>query len=80
MEQTIIQIGNSSGIIIPAFVMKQMNLKRGERAYVVLSSDKKSFTVSVGGPKEPSISTSFAEALERVNRRYGKALKELASK
>lgn len=45
MEQTIIQIGNSSGISIPAPILKSLKLQKGDKVVLVVDKDRDSFLV-----------------------------------
>lgn len=82
MEQKIIQIGNSSGVIFPKDLMQEVGFATGEK--VVVEHDKKNETVVIRkkGRKASSVSSSsrFFKIVEKVNKQYGPALKELANK
>lgn len=80
MKQTVIQIGNSQGIVIPSQIKRQMGLKKGQKLFLEMSTDKSSFIVSITERAAVSITPQFMQIVERVNKRYGKALKELAEK
>lgn len=81
MEQTVIQIGNSQGIVIPADIKRKMGLKKGQKLFVQMSNDKDSFVVSKTELVADNATTErFVEIVDRVNKRYSSALKELAEK
>ncbi|MDO8461148.1 MAG: hypothetical protein Q7S38_01755 [bacterium] len=78
MEQTIIQIGNSVGIIIPKALSKN-GLKPGEK--VIVEKDPASETYIISKNKKTSMSSitpHFFAVVDRVNAQYGKALREIA--
>lgn len=82
MEQKIIQIGNSAGITLPQSLRSEVGLKTGDN--VVVEHDKKSEAIVIRkkGRKAffASISPRFFRIVEKVNKQYGSALKELANK
>lgn len=80
MTQKIIQIGNSTGVILPKALLEALNLKSGEEvsvepdvhSQVILITKKGSATKSL------TVSSHFSTILEKVNKEYGQALKKLA--
>lgn len=81
MEQIVIQIGNSTGITLPKTVLEDLEVKPGDKISVTINTDYKTYTLNKGGKSTTSsITPHFFKVLERVNRAYGPALKELAGK
>lgn len=82
MTQKIIQIGNSTGVIIPKSIMAKLGLKPGEEVTVEEDTTMKTLTITKKGQKTKlsSITPDFLTILDRVNKNYGAALKELAKK
>lgn len=82
MTQRIIQIGNSTGIIIPKALLDKLGLKPGEEVTVEEDTTMKTLTISKKGQKAKKISVTpdFLAMLDKVNKNYGAALKELAGK
>jgi len=82
MTQKIIQIGNSTGIIIPKSLLDSLGLKAGSEVNVETDKDTRSLIIQIKGAalKNASINTHFLKILDRVNLQYGHALRELAEK
>lgn len=81
MEQTVIQIGNSIGVVIPQVLQKSTSIKVGDKIIVEVEPISKAFIVrKKGSVKLSSITPEFLNIVDRVNKRYGKALQELAGK
>jgi putative addiction module antidote len=82
MEQNIVQIGNSTGIIIPKSLLKELDLELGDTVELVKDPITNSLIVEKKGAekKYPAVTPEFLQILERINKRYGKALKSLANK
>ena len=82
MEQKIIQIGNSTGVILPKVLLEKIGLKPGSKVVIEQDLTGESLTISKGGTKTnfPSITPRFIDLLEKVNTNYGNALKQLAQK
>lgn len=82
MEQTVIQIGNSAGVIIPKQLRLQANIKLGD--LVILEQDQTGHSVIIhkkgGVAASHPVTPEFLSWLDGFNKRYGKALKELAQK
>lgn len=80
MMQKIIQIGNSIGIIIPK-ALSGDHLKPGEK--VIVEKDPASETYIISKNKRAGISSitpHFFGVLDRINKQYGKALREIAGR
>ena len=81
MQQKIIQLGNSTGIIIPKSVLDQIGLETGTEVELQKDITNKSLTIVKAGTHDTSsITNHFLKILEKVNTQYGSALKELAEK
>jgi putative addiction module antidote len=82
MQQKIIQIGNSTGIILPKSLLEELNLEVGSEVIIEPDSTDNSLRIVKKGSKslKSSISPKFLDLLEKVNQNYGNALKELAQK
>lgn len=80
MNQTVIPIGNSYGIIIPKQLMNQAGIKPG--MVLTLQKDPNGNTVLVrqNGKIKTSITPDFLHAVDSVNKKYGKAFKDLAKR
>ena len=82
MTQKIIQIGNSTGIIIPKTLLDKLGLAPGSEVDIEEDMASESLTISKKGQKTKSISVTadFLTILDKVNKNYGPALKELAKR
>ena len=81
MEQRVIQIGNSVGVIIPRVLQKESTLKPGDRIIVEKDPVGDSFIVSKKGTqKHLSVTPEFFSWLKKFNNKYKDALAELAKK
>lgn len=81
-QQKIIQIGNSTGVILPKSLLEEIGLETGSEVIIEQDLSDNSLRIVKKGSKslKSSISPSFVELLEKVNKNYGSALKELAQK
>lgn len=82
MEQKVITIGNSAGIIIPKNLMRKYKLKTGMKLFIHEDNSGAVFTVSKSkvADSKSSLTPDFFSKLEKINKQYGPALKILASK
>lgn len=82
MNQKIIKIGNSTGIIIPKSILDAVGLKIGGE--VRLETDKISKALIIqnkaSAQKNSSINPYFLKILNKVNKQYASALQSLAQK
>lgn len=80
MDQTVIPIGNSYGIIIPKQLMNQTGIKPG--SVLTLQKDPNGNTVLMtqNGKIKTSITPDFLHSVDSVNKKYGKAFKDLAER
>lgn len=82
MQQKVIQIGNSSGIIVPKELMAEIGIKTGSIIELEKDAGGQGFFVSKQGKKmtRSSITPHFLSVVEKVNKQYSSALKALAGK
>ena len=82
MLQKIIQIGNSTGVIIPKSLLDAMELSAGQEIEIQQDKESKTLIIHKKGANvhASSITTHFLKILDKVNQEYGAALKELANK
>jgi putative addiction module antidote len=82
MEQKIIQVGNSTGVIIPKVLLEKAGFESGNQVVIEVDSQTKSLIISKKGTKysKSSLTPEFLDTVNRVNELYGDALKELAQK
>lgn len=83
MEQKIIKIGNSLGVIIPQKILNKTGLKPGSPVIIEEGKIEGTLIVREKGSSEystTSLTPEFQEAVQRVHKKYGEALKELADK
>ena len=80
MLQKLIQIGNSTGIIIPNSLLNELNLKEGNQVIIEKDESGKFLTVANKNVirKKARFSPRFSAILEKVNKQYGQALRQLA--
>ncbi len=78
--QTVFKAGNSNVVAIPRPISKELGLKKGSKVVIELAADRRSVLLRKVGSKAvaSSITPEFLEVLERVNKRYGPALRKLA--
>ena len=79
MEQKVIQVGNSIGIVIPQQL--RTGFKPGDKVVVEKDTDG-TILVNAYGKKHArsSVTPAFFSIVEKVNKRYAAALRELANK
>lgn len=82
MQQKIIKIGNSTGIIIPKAMLDQMELRSGSEIEIQEDVQEQSLIITKKGAakKSSTLNGHFFQVLENVNKKYGTALKTLAQK
>lgn len=80
MTQTVVQIGNSLGVVLKE-VRKKTGLTKGVRVDIEVTPDNKIIVSKAGKNKKTSfITPEFLGWLENFNKEYGPALEELARK
>ncbi len=83
MEQTIIKVGNSLAVTLPANFVKDKKLKAGQKVVVRQDMEVDALVVaSLGSPvrKASGITPEFIDWLAKFNGKYKSALAELARK
>ncbi|MBI4999189.1 AbrB/MazE/SpoVT family DNA-binding domain-containing protein [Candidatus Gottesmanbacteria bacterium] len=81
MLQKIIQVGNSLAVTIPKDFVREAGIKKGQKVAVETNGVSKTFLMKPPHLVEnPSLTPEFFEWLERVGRKYQKAIIELAQK
>lgn len=81
MAQTVINIGNSQGIILPKDILNKLDIKKGDNVDIKLEDDN-TIVISKKGLKKTKakVSPDLLMWLDNFNKRYKDALEELASK
>jgi putative addiction module antidote len=72
METTLTAIGNSTGMRLPGELLSGMNLKKGDKVYIVPGKD--GFLVT---PYDPEFAEDM-KAVKKFMKDYKNALRELA--
>ncbi len=82
MEQTVIKVGNSIGVVIPQRLRKELGFKPGDKIVVEkeITGQGLFLTKKGKGSQRSSITPEFMNWLNQFNKRYSRALKELAYK
>lgn len=82
MKQKIIKIGNSAGVIIPYELREEAGLKLGDSVSVDYMPGGQALSISKKGEggTSPSITPEFYDWLNKFNKKYKKALTELAKR
>jgi len=81
MEQKIIKIGNSTGVIIPKALLNQIGLETGQEVLIEQDPTTNALIIIKKGTKiKRSIAPEFIDILEKVNKQYGSVLRELAER
>ncbi len=80
MERKIVQIGSSLAVTLPAEVVKEFRLKKGQDVEVSVHPRTGAVTIRPGVRyfAEGKVTKSFREIAERVRRRHDAAFRELA--
>jgi putative addiction module antidote len=81
MTQTVINIGNSQGIIFPKEILNKLKITKGDAVDIDLEDDSR-IVISKKGIKKTkaNVSPELLVWLDGFNKRYKNALQELASK
>ncbi len=80
MQQKIIQIGNSTGIIFPKDLLEKKGLKAGAQVFIEENTDDNLIIISKNKGAYSSITPAFIKILEKINKNYGIALRDLAQR
>lgn len=82
MTQKIIQIGNSTGIIIPKALLELLGVQTGNEVRIETDETTNSLIIHNAKSviKKSSITPHFLSVVDKVNREYSSALAQLAQK
>ncbi len=80
IEQTVIQIGNSVGVTLPIRFVKSKGIKVGQKVFVDEDIDSDMIHVAVKSKSAPRITPEFKDWLDKFNKKYKKALTQLAKR
>ena len=83
MEQTVIKVGNSLAVTLPANFVKEKKLKAGQKVVVRQDLEKDARVVAEVGSSiktRSGITPEFIDWLSKFNNKYKVALTELAKK
>lgn len=80
MEQKVIKIGNSQGIIIPQKVLTAAGVKQGDKVIVEEKNKKITITPNKANNNEEIIDAEVYSVAKNLLKRYGKAFAQLAEK
>lgn len=82
MTQKIIQIGNSTGIIIPKALLELLGVQTGNEIRIETDETTNSLIIHNAKSviKKSSITPHFLSVVDKVNREYSSALAQLAQK
>lgn len=80
-KQKLTKIGNSVGLTIPKTLRDSMNLSIGSEVYLRESEKVNEILISLEDKNEiPSeVDKDFYNLVKKINKKYSKALKELAN-
>ena len=81
--QTIFQAGNSDVIVIPKHLMKELNLKKGQKVIVDRTPDGEAIVIkktnkTISTAKKSATSAEFKKWLDTFMKENGEILDELA--
>ncbi len=81
-KQKLYKNGNSVAVTIPKQYLKESNLRDGTEVHVTRDQDTGAIIVVSKRDSKPkqTITPRFLEIVEKVNKQYAHALKELAEK
>lgn len=80
MIQKIIKVGNSIGVIIPNEIAKKAGLKVGKKVFVEKDPNGSTVLINEDANVLSSITPGFLNIVENINKKYGVALKNLATR
>ncbi|HVT00849.1 MAG TPA: AbrB/MazE/SpoVT family DNA-binding domain-containing protein [Patescibacteria group bacterium] len=81
MTQTIINIGNSQGVIFPKEILNKLKISKGDEVDIDFEDDGRIIISKKGSKKtKAKVSDELLVWLDGFNKRYKSALQELASK
>lgn len=79
MEQTVIKVGNSLGIILPKYIVKELNLKLGQRLYLDVYQNEKTLTLRLNKNMAKGITPEFIKFLDEFIKKHHSSLSKLAT-
>lgn len=80
MEQKVIQVGNSFGLIIPKHIVKELNLRLGQTLHLDLYVEEETLALRVNKNKAKGITPEFIKFLDEFQKEHAYALSKLAEK
>ena len=80
MQQTVIKVGNSLAVTLPAPFVKASKLKAGQKVFVEADVDLDLVQVKTKQPQSATLTPEFYDWLKKFNAKYKNALSELAQK
>ena len=80
MEQTVIKVGNSFGLIKPKYIVRELNLKLGQTLYIDLYAEEKTLTLRINKNRAKGITPEFIKMLNEFNREHSYSLSKLAER
>ena len=80
MQQTVIQVGNSLAVTLPAAFVKASNLKAGQKVFVEADAEMDLMQIKTQSQKGTTLTPEFYQWLKKINATYKNALTELAKK
>lgn len=81
MEQVVIKIGNSVGLVIPSQLRRELKIRIGEKLIIERVPGKDAIVFRRKGKKSESatsLTLEFYSWLDKINRKYSGLLRELA--
>lgn len=80
MKQKLIKIGNSTGVIIPKQLLKELGLKEGSEVAILRDAAINSLNIIKHGSKtsKSSIRPTILKSFEKIKKQYHTAFEELA--
>ena len=80
MEQTVIKVGNSLGMILPNYIVRELSLKLGQKIYLDLYTEEKTLALRVNKNRAKGITPEFIKFLDEFQREHKYELSKLADK
>ena len=80
MEQKVIQVGNSLGLIIPKHIVKELKLRLGQVLHLDLYVEEETLTLRVNKNKAKGITPEFIKFLDEFQKEHAYVLSKLAEK
>ncbi len=80
MEQTVIKVGNSLGVILPKHILKNLNIKRGQKLYLDVYEEEKTLTLRVNKNRAKGITPEFIKFLDEFQKEHSYSLSKLSEK